>query len=131
MVNYGTLMEMVNSKNRWVYKGSVTTPPCGRFVYWNVLSTIYPISRKHLNNFKQQLNLGENGNLDESGNWRRMCAEDEHAVAYIKEDIDVKDPKKASLIAGVVILGCLTFILLIITVCLLVRKPAEPEEGKP
>jgi carbonic anhydrase len=48
MVIYGTLMEMVNSKNRWVYKGSVTTPPCGRFVYWNVLSTVYPISRKHL-----------------------------------------------------------------------------------
>lgn len=48
MVNYGALMEMVDSENRWIYKGSVTTPPCGRFVYWNVLSTIYPISAKHL-----------------------------------------------------------------------------------
>jgi carbonic anhydrase len=52
MVNYGSLMEMVDSENRWIYKGSVTTPPCGRFVYWNVLSTIYPISAKHLAYFK-------------------------------------------------------------------------------
>lgn len=44
MVTYGDLMQMVDSNNRWVYKGSVTTPPCGRFVYWNVLSTVYPIS---------------------------------------------------------------------------------------
>lgn len=70
MVTYGDLMELVDNENRWIYKGSVTTPPCGRFVYWNVLSTIYPISQKHLEQFKQQLNLGEGGNLDEYGNWR-------------------------------------------------------------
>lgn len=45
---YGSLMEMVDFRNRWVYKGSVTTPPCARFVYWNVISTIYPIKEKHL-----------------------------------------------------------------------------------
>lgn len=44
MVTYGSLMEMVDSNNRWIYKGSVTTPPCATFVYWNVLSTIYPVS---------------------------------------------------------------------------------------
>jgi len=27
-VNYGELMMMVNMDKRWVYKGSVTTPPC-------------------------------------------------------------------------------------------------------
>lgn len=52
LVTYGDLMELVDNENRWVYKGSVTTPPCGRFVYWNVLSTIYPISIKHLEQFK-------------------------------------------------------------------------------
>ena len=48
MIIYGDLMKLVDSDNRWIYKGSVTTPPCGRFVYWNVLSTIYPIKKKHL-----------------------------------------------------------------------------------
>lgn len=36
-------MEMVDSKNRWIYLGSVTTPPWAKDVYWNVLRTIYPI----------------------------------------------------------------------------------------
>ena len=54
MILYGDLMEMVDSKNRWIYKGSVTTPPCATFVYWNVLSTIYPVSQKHLNLFKSK-----------------------------------------------------------------------------
>mmetsp|Transcript_18168 Transcript_18168/g.31065 ORF Transcript_18168/g.31065 Transcript_18168/m.31065 type:complete len:177 (-) Transcript_18168:483-1013(-) len=52
MVTYGDLMEMVNFNERWIYKGSVTTPPCATFVYWNVLATVYPISERHLNLFK-------------------------------------------------------------------------------
>lgn len=43
LVSYGELMNMVNSKRRWIYKGSVTTPPCAQSVFWNVLSTVYPI----------------------------------------------------------------------------------------
>jgi len=42
-VVFGDLMEMVDWKNRWSYKGSVTTPPCETSVYWNVISTVYPI----------------------------------------------------------------------------------------
>lgn len=60
MALYGNLMQMVDNNNRWVYKGSVTTPPCARFVYWNVMSTIYPISQKHLDLFKKQLALKTN-----------------------------------------------------------------------
>ena len=52
-VPYGELMMMVNSKKRWVYKGSVTTPPCAQSVYWNVLKTIYPIKSKHLYQYLQ------------------------------------------------------------------------------
>ena len=37
LVTYGDLMNMVDKKNRWVYQGSVTTPPCAQRVYWNVL----------------------------------------------------------------------------------------------
>ena len=52
LVPYGKLMMMVDTSFRWVYKGSVTTPPCARYVYWNVLRTIYPIKKKHLDLFK-------------------------------------------------------------------------------
>lgn len=52
---YGSLMNMVDFKNRWVYKGSVTTPPCATYVYWNVLSTIYPIKAEHLALYKANI----------------------------------------------------------------------------
>jgi carbonic anhydrase len=76
-------MQMVDSNNRWMYKGSVTTPPCAGFVFWNVLSTIYPISEQHLQLFKKQLDRGEEGRLDEYGNWRTIQSEDEHNVIYL------------------------------------------------
>ena len=43
-IYYGDLMMLVDQGDKWVYKGSVTTPPCARFVYWNVMRTVYPIS---------------------------------------------------------------------------------------
>lgn len=96
MVTYGSLMEMVDSNNRWVYKGSVTTPTCATFVYWNVLSTIYPVSQKHLDLFKAQLNAGADSSvytekgLAEYGNWREIQTIDKHDVFYVqqKEKVD-------------------------------------------
>lgn len=60
-------MMMVDMNNRWIYKGSVTTPPCKQNVYWNVLRTVYPIKQKHLDQFKNQL---KRDNLDVIGNYR-------------------------------------------------------------
>lgn len=70
-VPYGDLMMMIDTSYRWVYKGSVTTPPCDRYVYWNVLKTIYPIKKKHLDLFHAQLKRGEN-HLYDTGNWREI-----------------------------------------------------------
>ena len=85
MVLYGNLMELVNMKKRWVYKGSVTTPPCARYIYWNVLSTIYPVSESVVKKFKQvQLNQGEEGRLDNYGNFRITQKIDEHDVKYVE-----------------------------------------------
>lgn len=73
LILYGDLMEMVDGNNRWIYKGSVTTPPCATFVYWNVLSTIYPVSQRHLDLFVQkQLGQGEDGKLKDFGNYREI-----------------------------------------------------------
>lgn len=46
-VSYGNLMMVVDMRNRWVYKGSVTTPVCATYVYWNVARDVYPIKAKH------------------------------------------------------------------------------------
>ena len=76
-------MELVDFNNRWAYKGSLTTPPCTSFVYWNVLSTVYPIKAEHLEQFKTQLAKGEDGDLADLGNWRETQDIDNHNVIYI------------------------------------------------
>jgi carbonic anhydrase len=52
---FGDLMNMVDLKNRFIYRGSLTTPPCTQQVYWNVLHTVYPIKREHLDAFKAKM----------------------------------------------------------------------------
>jgi len=158
MVLYGNLMEMVDSNNRWIYAGSVTTPPCARFVYWNVLSTIYPVSQKHLDQFKAQLAPLEGGNLADYGNWREIMPEDEHGVAYISSsgssssssdssgsgsssgelsvvstDESVEDEKKetnAGLIVAVLILVIISLILLLSTVYLYFNGEKKQEKNQ-
>ena len=70
-VSYGDIMMMSDMKNRWIYKGSVTTPPCDTFVYWNVLKRVYPIKPKHLALFKKQLARAGVG-LETTGNYREV-----------------------------------------------------------
>ena len=45
-------MNMARTHNRFVYTGSLTTPPCTEKVYWNVINRVYPIKHKHLGAFK-------------------------------------------------------------------------------
>jgi len=61
---------MFDMRNRWTYKGSVTTPPCAENVYWNVLKTIYPIKQKYVDQFKSQ--LAREPGLENYGNWREI-----------------------------------------------------------
>ena len=66
-IDLGQLMDMLQWDNRWIYKGSHTYPPCEQYVYWNVISRVYPIDEVNLDLFKQKLNdiypgLGETGN---------------------------------------------------------------------
>lgn len=42
-VSFGGLMAFLDFNARWVYHGSMTTPPCAPHVYWNVLNKILPI----------------------------------------------------------------------------------------
>ena len=51
-VHIGSLLMSLDFSKRWVYKGSMTTPPCEQYVYWNILQTVYPVSERILNQFK-------------------------------------------------------------------------------
>ena len=82
-VPYGELMMMVDTDNRWVYKGSVTTPPCDTIVYWNVLRTVYPIKEKYFNQFKEQMKRGK---LEQTGNYRNTVPIDLHDVHIITSE---------------------------------------------
>ena len=116
---YGSLMNMVDFKNRWVYKGSVTTPPCATYVYWNVLSTIYPIKAEHLALFKANMDAQTPG-LSGRGNWRAIQNIDDQGVIYVKNGLAsqaaelAKNPEKAGgLIAATVIFALIAFFALI------------------
>jgi carbonic anhydrase len=66
---YKNLMVVLDMKNRWVYKGSVTTPPHSRKVNWNVLSIIYPIKAKNLAMFNALLESGKTEKHDTCGDY--------------------------------------------------------------
>lgn len=99
-VPYGDLMLMVDTNNRWVYKGSVTTPPCDTFVYWNVLRTVYPIKAHHFEQFKEQLHRGH---LEVTGNNRVVQKIDAHDPHIVSESTGFSE--QAAFIAILVILG--------------------------
>ena len=90
LINFGSVMSAVDSTKRWVYKGSKTTPPCDTGVYWNVLSTVYPISQEALDNFHNKILVkGEKKKLwkSYSGNYRNIqTTTDDHKVCYVTSE---------------------------------------------
>lgn len=46
-------MEEIDWGNRYAYKGSLTTPPCNQFIYWNVIRKVYPISAENVEYFRK------------------------------------------------------------------------------
>lgn len=92
LINFGSVMSALDSTKRWVYKGSKTTPPCDTFVYWNVLSTVYPISADALKAFQDKILVkGEKKKLKGYGNYRTPVAvTDDHNVNYVtSEELEV------------------------------------------
>jgi len=48
-VPLGDFVNLMSDAGRWVYTGSLTTPPCTVGVFFQVYDRVLPISRKHLN----------------------------------------------------------------------------------
>jgi len=42
-IPFRNLMNIVDLSNRWVYKGGLTTPPCTRIVFFQVVHRILPM----------------------------------------------------------------------------------------
>ena len=47
-VKLADMMKYVDMNNRWSYKGSLTTPPCSKTVFFNVMKKVWPIKQVHL-----------------------------------------------------------------------------------
>lgn len=75
-------MMMVDTRNRWVYKGSVTTPPCATIVYWNVVRKVYPLKQAHLDLFKAQMKRA----TDLETNYREIQTYDLHDLHIIRAE---------------------------------------------
>lgn len=97
-IPYAELVNMVDFNNRWVYQGSVTTPPCAQKVFWNQISTVYPIKKRHLQQFKNQLarkvGVYAPSNLSVIGNYRMIQPEDYHNVMYVSNPADSRRREK-------------------------------------
>lgn len=113
-VPYGDLMLMVDTDNRWVYKGSVTTPPCAGLVYWNVLRTVYPLPPRFLDQFKKQL---KRGNLEKYGNYRvtgPVDKHDPHVISSGSAGVDSEGGNNGGLVALTILLAVIFGLLQIV-----------------
>ena len=67
-VYFGKLMEMAAMNERWIYKGSMTYPPCNQFVLWNIVNRVLPVSQEIVDQVAAKLAVtgiktdGTNGN---------------------------------------------------------------------
>ena len=79
-------MNIANTKERFVYTGSLTTPPCTEKVFWNVINRVYPIKARHLSQF--QYLIQQQGRTDASKG--KMTYEGNYRVI---QEIKKQDPK--------------------------------------
>lgn len=63
-ISLGELMSVVDRDSRWVYSGSLTTPPCSqKNVRWNILSKVYPIGPEIVHIFRNRLKKSKADNF--------------------------------------------------------------------
>ena len=95
LIAFKAAMDLLNFEERWMYRGSATTPPCEGGYLWMVLATVYPIPESVLLPFKAALIAAtaayptgtydtEAGSLQVVGNWREAVESDStHEMVYI------------------------------------------------
>lgn len=122
---YADLLSLVDTKNRWVYRGSVTTPPCAENVYWNVLTTVYPIKKKYVDQFKAKLN---NAGIQENRR-RTQPLTSSHNVIFLHDSnhhlLSEEKTEVSKVLIG--IMGILGFFLILMcfAICFLGKKSVD------
>lgn len=141
-VALGELMAVINMRDRWVYKGSLTTPTCLENLYWNFVKTVYPIKPYHLAYYKSAMkeHTDPNTKAVEKGNFRTARpAGSEHDLKLVKgpdpavevSSEDVESAANASL--AMAVLMCLAMFIalaLIIYTCVLHDRLNSPMENQ-
>jgi len=82
-------MSVLNLKDRFIYSGSLTTPPCYQNIFFNVLSTIYPIKKYHRDYYVNVVKKRAKTDTDAAtnGNWRKARdATPAHKLILVKGD---------------------------------------------
>ena len=105
-------MMMFDTANRWVYKGSVTTPPCATLVYWNVVRKVYPLKQKYLDQFNAQMTRG-----GIKTNFREVVPIDDHDLHII----EMAGGSSTELEATVGIVAVLMAVFCVIAICSFIR----------
>lgn len=86
-VFFSTVTQLVEENNRWVYKGSLSMPPCTGPFYVQVFHRILPIKEEYLEliqKWQQSPDRGQaNPSLFETGNYRETGILDGHQPTYL------------------------------------------------
>uniref|UniRef100_A0A7S3IKH9 Alpha-carbonic anhydrase domain-containing protein n=1 Tax=Strombidium inclinatum TaxID=197538 RepID=A0A7S3IKH9_9SPIT len=65
-------MRHIDWSHRWIYRGSLTVPPCSHYVYWNIIGTVYPIKKTVVEAFNKKLNRAGLDTTGKNGNYRNV-----------------------------------------------------------
>lgn len=144
-------MRIANFANRWVYTGSLTTPPCSVGVYFQVVDRVLPISKKHYDLYlKQQreylqktiieadgadkhkvTELKEFIPLDFTGNWRITQQIDNHNVTYMRQNHPVSQKGRHDAVTAIVgiLFGLAILLAIILAICAFRIKKQISEKG--
>jgi hypothetical protein len=140
-VALGELMAFIDVSNRWVYSGSLTTPPCLENLYWNVVKTVYPIKPYHMAYYKKMVKAFSTPESEaiENGNYRKeRKAHTDHNLQLLKStppteavtDDEVDSAQSTSL--AMIILFCISMFLVLgltVYVCILHDQVKTAEKG--
>lgn len=98
-------MEMVSESNKWVYKGSMTTPPCRGPYFVQVFDRILPVDPEIVGHIRKMQKRSNRKNLGATGNYRDTQLYNEKQEATYVVAIEDRDTVIIDKVVELIILG--------------------------